>query len=459
MKGVLITSETAGSYSAARNVLVRESIQTLLRKDFTTANMIGKYIDVKFADAHLDIPSTFGMTQKQERIDHEKNLRSLIGWSEGARKLQFEHVKLDEVACIIGLAATNSGVPNNMGDVTMNSYRYYDVLKMISGPDFDTSGTFELKENTPVQVRYFRFRYFRFITSQLKRYIRDFEYEQVLASLYTMQAYQLMPCLAAAFRLKEREEGWDKIELAYPIIELAGWSEQQHNDLLLNTRIRETPEWMKIVPLMDDEHQFLNQTLETAVINLPFEETGYDAPEVYKMYRWMNAAWMWNYSVLDYYDTFVQNFWTVLKSYVGSVDTVVYQTSFEVMIKGYFLAEPSFAKIDSDGKLDADGSPATLLAIYEDVVSPGNWGFVKNSVTDMKEPNALVQLNHSDISKAISTMDNIQKASITEIFTPILDLTERRQRIKKAFKIGKQLPLYYRIVGDEVVYSSLEQTS
>lgn len=457
-RGLKLPSDDASAYSAARNVIVEQACATLLKKDTTTQNMVGRYLDDKFSDYGLDIPSTYGLTQKDEREAFATSMWDHLGWKKkGKNKLEFNRDRLDEISCVIALASHLGSVPDGPGDITMNSFRYYDVLKLIMGENFDLGGNFELKEDTPSMTRFMRFRYFEFIAAELKLYVRDHDHESVVGSLYIMQLYQLMPCLAAAFCLKQKREDWTSIQVGYPVISPSSWTDNERNtiELLDRTKVKSTPEWVKIIPLIDDETEFLDSKIGTAVMLLPFANNGYDEPEYTKSYKWIGVAPYWNGSILEYYSDKGVQWVNALMGMTEFLDDEVYRISFETSIKGYYLGEANLKKYPGSKPGDPDLQPPdTLKLLYDDAISTAISLMIKDSSQHMTAPNLLKDLGDDKMIRNSSYMEKVIKRAEDDIFSPVLNYTERRFKLAAQLKLmNKSLPLYYKFQGDQLAFT------
>lgn len=442
VKGILLEAgDDPTSYFPARAAIVKEAITTLLKKDYPTKDITGRYIDKQFEVLSIEInPQDLRSIPEQKATQLET-----MGWNLG-KKVNIGD-RLDEVCAVMAMSSCLSSVPDKPGDIRMNSFRFYDVLRLLTGDGFNNQGSFEIQEETPTVTRWMRFKYFKFIVTQLKPFIRNFTYEELLAGLFTMQIYQLMPCLAAAFRLKEIAMEWSQTRLAYPVLEQKNWTESALTDLLTTVRVKDTPEWVKIMPLVDDEEAFLNSTVEKARIAVPNEEVRYDEREKLRLYNYFALAPDWNYAVVDFYGSFAESWLERLTNLGMMSNQKGYKISYEVSIKGYYLGAANFDEGDD------------LLKLYRDVVHPDLWALIKSSCEDQNPTNTLAPyMDKSRLTTALTMVASVINEAEFDIFQPILDYTSRMMMIASSLKIdGRILPLYYSISnGTDILFSSEE---
>jgi len=372
-----------------------------------------------------------------------KDQFEVLGWSM-SKKITVRN-RIDEVASIFAMVSTIGSGPTGPSDIRMNCFRFYDVLRLISGDNFDWESNFELTDTTDGLTAWTRFKYFSFVAEQLKPYILGPKYEDVLMSLYNMQLYQLIPCLVAAFRVKESDEEWYNIGLAYPIIELKNWTSRAQDDLM-SVKVRETLEWVKFIPLVASQEEFLDSKLSEAVIPAPFEEVEPGEDEVLRVMKYISIAPLWNFTVVDFYGKWTENWWGAIKNLVGVDDQKSYLISFNVTVKGYYLAEENFAPGD------------TLVEMYNELVKDWLFVTIKDSLIAQEPLNTLTSV--ADIHKAEASLLKVEamlEDSISDVFIDVMDYTARQVLLTRSLKSdGSVLPLFYSFSAKEIKFNSAE---
>lgn len=444
-KGIVLQSDAIPTvFALTRENLVREAVTTLLRKDFATQDITGRYTDRQFETLSIAIdPNNFRTIDEQQRQQHDT-----LGWV--LKKKVRMTSRVDEVCAIMSFCSTIGSAPVSPSDVTMNCFRYYDVLRLILGDSFDLAGSLEINEDLPSLNRWARFKYINFIATQLKPFLRSSSLEDIIGALYTMQLYQFIPCLVAAFRLREREAEWNSIGISYPILEQRNWTDTALDDLLKTARVKDTLEWVKVMPLVTHEDEFLNSTLDKAVLLVPFEESDLDRNEKMKAMKYLDVGPTLNFAITDEYGSFYNksdsgSFFQIWAKLFAIDNQTSYLLSYNVTIKGYYMAEENM----SDER--------DLAYLYDELVKPWFWTSIKSSIED-QDPKNTVQPS-ADLTKMnrnFGILSTVIDEAEKDIFEPILDFTARRTLLASSMKMdGKILPLYYALSsGGEITFSN-----
>jgi hypothetical protein len=426
------------AYRPTREAVVKEALTTLLRRDYPTQDLSGRYIDKRFEVLTIDVnPQDF-----RAQTEYRDLQFNTLGWSM-TKKIRVDN-RLDEVCALLGLSGSLGSVQNGPTDLTMNSFRFYDVLRLMMGEEFDLKRTFEVTEDTDAFTRYVRFRYFKFIALHLKEFVRHVSYDDLLTSLYLMQVYQVLPCLIAAFRIKERNDDIHTNILNYPILEQKDWTEFALDDLLLKVRVRDTMEWVKLSPLFRDEDFTLNSTLESATIPMPMEDTPIGEPDRLRMMKYLGLAPMWNFSFLNYKGHWFKNWFDQLTSMGELASQESYITSYNISVKGYYLSEANYAEGDN------------LLTFYDEVVNPDTWTYVRTSLEDQDPVNTLTpEADTQKVKRSFDSFNEVLEDAKGDIFSPVMDYSSRRAMLASSLKTsGNMIPLFYSFVGGQISYKS-----
>lgn len=439
LKGIKVDNDDISSSIPYKQLLCRAAMNFLMKKDYATQDLMGRYVDNKFAALRTEI----NLLDLKNKREQDAVMESSVGWSMG-KKIELMTGRADEVCALIAFSSLLGSVPSGPGDITMNAFRFYDVLRLILGTNEDYERDLSIREDDDSFHNWCKFKYITFIAKQMQTLVPAVKYEQMVSALYTMQLYQFIPCLVTAFRLKERTLDNYSIVLAYPVLEPRDWTETTVSELIDNTLIKETPEWFKITPLLDDEHKFINSKFGHARMAIPFEQSEIPDEEFLKRLRYFDVMPSMNYVVTDSFGSWLETWFGNLLNLGTIANQESYLASFHVTIKGYYLSEANFDEKHS------------LLKLYEDYLIPRFSNYINESLLDSEVVNLIFDTAATDkFEGSIAELLNVVEEAKSDVFTPILDYTSRKIMLNNAINVdGSILPLFYSISGaGDVSYS------
>lgn len=421
------TGFTINQTSASQ--LVQFSTAWLIKNDFSTQSLIGRYIDSRFETLHTQInPLDF-----KDRATRDSLVRQIVGWTDG-QQIRFDQDRIDESVLIVSMSCYLNSGPTSPGDVSMHVFRFYDVLRSVYGPDFESGGSLSGTDETPVSLLWIRYKYVSFIAKHLCGRVKTVSVDQAIFALFAMPFYQLVPCLVTAFRLFERSLVSTTTTFAYPVLDPRDWTESDLDFLLEDTRVSETPEWLKLSPLFEDVSELIRFPIGKALFPMPMSTDDAEAESaiVLTMRHYLPICSSVSFSIFDTYrGTLVDWFATA----VGASDLALmegYVDAFHVSMKGYFLAAEDLA-VDR-----------TLADIWRGTVLPNT---VDVFAADFKNSASLRLSSAGSEGKTqllISHFTSLLLQGEHDMFTPVLDLTSRRILLSAQIKKNEtQLPLFY----------------
>lgn len=427
-RGIVVNSDDPTLSRSTRETVVTQVLSYLIRSDYATQNVLGLYTDSLFLDLSTDMSSI----EFREKSAQDGLRLNEAGWYVD-KKVKISSQRLDEVTAITALASILGSIPAGPGDATMNCYRFYDVIRMMEGEDFDATGSFMMDEDLDFSTKWIRFKYILFIAEQIKKLRISAPIDDIVIALFGMQTYQLIPCLVAAFRLKEETLQTKQIYLAYPVLEPRDWTETALNELLSNILVKQTPEYVKILPLVSDERSFVNSSFGSARLSLPFEEN--EQVILTRKRRYIDFGPTINFAVNDSYGSWMSTFLSFFTGMGGIENQVSYVMAYYTTTKGYYLADQNF----EEGK--------KLTDIYDNKIVPYILDSITDSFLSTSSGNFLsVNTDATKGEKAIDRVFQVLEDNKVELFDPILDYTARRIMMKQSVSNeGNILPMYYSI--------------
>lgn len=437
-KGFMFQSDPI-QYRDVKKGLITEAVRTLLKLDYGTQDLISQYVNHYFESFNYNLNSRDHMERSKAAELHY----SQLGWTT-SKRLAINDDRLDEVCYLFAYTSMLGSVPVSPGDVTMNTFRYYDALRLIMGGNHDNEDSFLLTDETEPVTAYVRFKYFSFIAQNLKQYLLGFNMEEIVGALYHSSIYQLAPVMAAAFRIYERDNSHSSIRIAWPVLETKEWTELTLIDLLHQVNVDETPEWMKVIPLVDDSRAFLRSKLGDATIPLPVETIEDSGTELLKQMKMFGLYPKINASILEYFDSQDYGWLLSLAGLQSIKDYKSYINSYNVSVKGYYLAE------------DQLPDDVTLLEIYKEGLFPSFDTLIGESFGSTA-PGMTLSINPDmkRVEKNLSIVKDLIKNNETQIFRSVLDYSERRILINSSLlDETNNLPLYYSFTGGRISFDT-----
>jgi len=430
--------DDSSSYRVVREALVKAALTTLLKRDYPTQSMTSAYLDRRFETTRENLNLLNANDAKTARQLQE----SLAGWFMTKKIIVDERV--DEVCALFAYACTTGGVQSDPMDLTMNAHRYYDVLRLITGSEFDFALDLSPTDKDSSLTRYARFKYIHFIAENLKPYVSEVKFDDIIMALYTMQFYQFVPCLAAAYRVFENVNSISINSMSVKLLEIKRWSEMVDHELMKRTKLSDTLEWVKFVPLFTHKGM-LGQDLTIASFSLPMEETEFGEKEWLKEYLYAEVAPLFNFSAIDPIDKIDPTSYMTTESMLELAENELYHQSFNVTIRGLFLADD-----------DSNDNPF-LLDSYVKGIEPWLQEKIKASfVIGGDESNFLVtDAEPKFFTTNFETMLSTAKSLRSDIFTTSISYTARRILMSRDLRrSGGAFPLFYSFGGGEMRYDS-----
>lgn len=419
----------------ARSEIVRQSCSWLLNNDFSTQNFAGRLMDEEFGSGVKELQNLDFKT----RSSNMARMSSVLGWNV-QEKNEISLESQDNTAKLIALMSCGTSAQISPNDISMNSFRFWDVIRLIIGKDHKTDADFsdtEIDNIEDFQQFYIRYKYFEFFAAQ-NAHVMEIPHDHFVYACFTMPMHQIVPVMVASFRKFERKLNQTQIKLSYPVLEPKVYSEGVIDDLLDHTYLKETVEWVKLIPLLykfSDGKTILNSTQ----IMMPTNMNDTESQLSYTLWKYLSYAPSTNFSFIDNYKGFNDSFLEEIRQMFVS-DTDMYLKSYTVTIRGYWLSEQDLG--------------ISLPDVFRNTVLPQIDNLLSRSLTAMNNDNSigLKRTYDPNPSNLYQKVHDLIEESVSDIFSPALDYSSRLVLAARAIKNeGKTLPLFYSLDGSSKI--------
>lgn len=414
---------------ASISSIIKTCASWLIKNDFATQSLIGRYIDSRFETLHTQInPLDF-----RDKSTRDSLVRQIVGWSDG-QQIRFDTERLDETIVTVALAASLNSGPASPGDVTMHTFRIYDVFRLLSDKDLISGGSLSGSASTNPSLLWLRYRYVKFVSERLSPLVKDVSSDRIITSLFAMPLYQFLPCLITAFRLYERNMDTTTISFAYPVLDPRDWTDADLDFLLEETKLIETPEWLKLVPLFDDPDDMLQTRIGHTSFSMPMHmDLNSDAEFVpLKLRHYLPICSSMTFAIFDAYEDTMLDGIALALGVKDLSKMEGYVDSFHVAMKGYFLAAEDLQISDS------------LADIWKSTVLPNLVDALLSNFKGTSEFRLSPAGSEGKVQLLFPHLTGLLLQNEKDMFTPVLDLTSRRILLSAQIRKNERtLPLFY----------------
>lgn len=420
--------------------LIKNLLTASFKRSFVVQNILGSYIDARLSTTSTDFdPLNFKTIEDQKKL-----LLDAVGWFPNKKNISYKPTALDEIALLQAYCLIAANPQSSPGEVSLNSLRLNDILQLIKGKNFFegkkypydyepiSSNLYRLER---VQLNYIRYKYFTFIAHELALFFETPDREALFALLLpTFNTYQLIIAISVAFSAYERRLVIMDTKIAYPVLEISDWSIATTFDLLSDTGIQDTVEWLKWAPLLKEEDILSNHKLLDLKLRMPSELTD-DDNIILRDIPYLSFANLRNHSIIEYKSTVKERFLDLIP-FTDRQDEHESQLDidFSVTIQGYYLA-----------LMNNKRPEMTMLGIFEDIITPLYSDIFNGLISDTSRSTLLPMslFTKEILVRSLTHVVNVAQSKLKELVLPLLDLSSRIIHLKRKSSYQTQSPLYF----------------